>query len=275
MISVMKLWIALLCSILLSACVGGGGDTTPTVTDIQAKNLTYGSQAEFTFNGSYLDRGLDATVPHCSGQTPVHITPTQQILRCKIYFTGDLTVKVQNGAGAVVFTKTFNVPPPQVAINTSMGDIVVELNPNSAPISVDNFLRYIQSGFYFNTIFHRVIPKFVIQTGGYSPGLIPKNDALAPIMLESFNGLSNLRGTLAMARTAEPNSATSQFYFNLENNTALDYKDANSPGYAVFGTVVKGLDIMDAIGAVPTATQNGLSDVPVTEVVVKVAVRIQ
>lgn len=271
----MKRWIALLCSALLTACVGSGGDTTPTVTDIQVKNLTYGKQAEFSFLGSYLDRGLDATIPSCGGQTPAFTSPTQQVLYCSVTAAGDLTVTVKNGAGTVVFTKTFNVPQPRVGFTTSMGDFVVELDPNAAPLSVNNFLRYVQSGFYFNTIFHRVIPGFVIQTGGYLPGLTPKTGLFAPIHLESNNGLHNLRGTLAMARSSEENSATSQIYFNLVDNAPLDYKDASNPGYAVFGKIIKGLEIMDAIGAVPTSSQNGLADVPVTEVLVKLAIRLQ
>jgi len=270
----MRHWIALLCCALLTACVGNG-DTTPTVTDIQAKNLYYGARAEFDFYGTYLDTGLNAIVPNCTGQTPIYVSATQQALACVVTAVGDLTVQVTNGTNALVFSKTFTVPPPQVTLVTSLGNISVELNPTAAPLSVNNFLRYVSSGFYGNTLFHRVIPGFVIQGGEFTPGLVAKPGALAPITLESSNGLANLRGTIAMARTADPNSATSQFYFNLVDNPALDYKDASNPGYAVFGKIVKGLDVMDAIGVVPTSTQNTLADVPVTDVVVKVVLRTQ
>lgn len=270
----MKLWLALVCSILLTACVGNG-DTTPTVTDIKVQNLAYGQRATFEFIGTYLDLGLNAIVPNCTGQTPVYISATQQALSCTVTAGGDLTIQVTNGPGAVIFSKTFSVPPPQVILATSLGTLTVELDPTAAPLSVNNFLRYVSGGFYVNTLFHRVIAGFVIQGGGYTGGLAAKPGLLAPIPLESNNGLTNLRGTLAMARTADPNSATSQFYFNLVDNPALDYKDASNPGYAVFGKIVKGLDVMDTIGAVPTATQNAFVDVPVTDVVVKIALRVQ
>lgn len=271
----MKNLFALLCFATLTAC--GGGDTTPTVTDIQGRNLSYGGTAEFEFLGTYLDKaaGLSVKVPNCTGQTPVYMSPVQQVLRCTVNAIGALDVQVLNGAGAVIFSKTFTVPAPQVALVTSTGNIVVELNPTAAPLSVNNFLKYVQNGFYSNTLFHRVIAGFVVQGGGYTPGFAVQPGVAAAIALESNNGLPNLRGTMAMARTSDPNSATSQFYFNLVDNLALDYQDANNPGYAVFGKIVQGLDVMDAIGAVQTNTLNGVPDVPVTDVVVKTAVRIQ
>jgi len=272
---ILKPIIALFCLAMLTAC--GGGDTTPTVTDIQGGNLSYGRLAQFEFFGTYLDKsaGLSANIPNCTEQTPIYISPTQQVLRCTVTTIGDLNVQVLNGAGAVIFSKTFTVPAPQVALVTSMGNIVVELNPTAAPLSVNNFLKYVQNGFYSDTLFHRIIAGFVVQGGGYTSGFVVQPGLLAAIPLESNNGLSNLRGTLAMARTADPNSATSQFYFNLADNLSLDYRDANSPGYAVFGKIVQGLDIMDLIGAVATNTLNGVPDVPVTDVLVKTALRIR
>lgn len=270
----MKNIIALLCLAVLTGCVGGG-DTSPTVTDIQGKNLTYGVRAEFDFFGSYLDKGLSATVPNCTGQTPAFISPIHQVLQCTITAIGELKIEVRDGGGAVIFSKTFTVPPPRVALVTSLGNIVVELDPAKAPVTVDNFLKYVQGGFYSDTLFHRVIAGFVIQGGGFNPGLVAAPGALAPISLESNTGLTNLRGTIAMARTAAPDSATSQFFFNLVDNTNGDYKDASNPGYAVFGTIVQGLAVMDAIGATPTTSVNGFSDVPVTDVLVKSALRIQ
>ena len=259
---------------MLTACVGDG-NTTPTVTDIQAKNLTYGARAEFSFFGTYLDKGLSASVPNCTGQTPSFISPIQQVLLCTVTAVGDLKVEIRDGGGTVIFSKAFTVLPPRVALVTTLGNIVVELDPAKAPRSTNNFLTYAQGGFYSDTIFHRVIAGFVVQGGGFTSGLVAVPGALAPIALESNTGLTNLRGTIAMARTAAPDSATSQFYFNLADNPALDYKDAGSPGYAVFGKVVQGTDVMDAIGASPTGTANGFTDVPLTDVVVRSALRIQ
>lgn len=269
-----KYIIAILCCTALTACVGDG-NTNPTVTDIQAKSLGYGLRAEFDFLGTYLDKGLSANVPNCIGQTPGFISPVHQVLTCTVTTVGDLNVEVKDGAGALIFSKVFSVPAPRVVLVTSMGNIVVELDPTKTRLTVNNFLKYVQSGFYSSTIFHRVIPDFVIQGGGFTAGLVPQAGELDPIPLESNNGLSNLRGTIAMARTADPNSARSQFFFNLVDNTGGDYKDASDPGYAVFGKIVQGLDVMDAIGAVATATQNEFPDVPVTDVVVTSALRIQ
>jgi len=145
---------------------------------------------------------------------------------------------------------------PTVLMKTSKGDITIELDMAKAPISVKNFLSYVDAKFYDGTIFHRVIKGFMIQAGGLTADFVEKQ-ARAPIKNESGNGLSNLRGTIAMARMEDLNSATAQFYINHVNNLSLDtYK------YAVFGKVTKGLDIVDAIAAVPTATIKGYQDAP-------------
>lgn len=163
-------------------------------------------------------------------------------------------------------------PRPRVEIITNKGRIVVELNRLAAPISVRNFLRYVEEGFYDGTIFHRVIDDFVVQGGGFLPGL-ERKEPRGPIRNESFNGLRNDRGTIAMARTNDPDSATSQFYFNLVNNNALNF-DTNPPGYAVFGTVIEGLSVLDEIGKVETETRDGSQDVPVEDVILERARRI-
>jgi len=270
----MKYITALLCSALLTACVGDG-NTTPTVTDIQAAGLNYAVRAQFDFTGTYLDKGLSATIANCASQTPTFISPTRQVLQCVVTAVGDLKVEVRDGSGSIIFSKTFTVPPPRVALATTLGNVIVELDTIKAPLTSNNFLRYVQGGFYPNTIFHRVIAGFIAQGGGYTSGLVAAPGLFAPIALESNNGLSNLRGTIAMARTADPASATSQFYFNLADNTGLDYRDAANPGYAVFGSVVLGTDVMDAIGATPTAAVGGVTDVPVTDVAIRTALRIQ
>ena len=154
----------------------------------------------------------------------------------------------------------------QVTLKTSMGDIVVELDAGKAPISTANFLQYVADGFYANKIFHRVVSNFVIQGGGFNAAL-----ELAPtraaIKLEASNGLKNERGTIAMARTDAPDSATSQFYINVQTNTSLD------GNYAVFGRVVAGMDVVDQIKLVPTHTAGGMPDVPVTPVVIIAAAK--
>ena len=153
---------------------------------------------------------------------------------------------------------------PQVTLQTSLGTVVLDLNPEAAPITVANMLAYVNSGFYDNTLFHRVIPNFVAQGGGFTTGPAYKTPTYSPIPLESNNGLSNLRGTLAMARTSAPDSATSQFFINQVNNTFLNYTSAASPGYAVFGSVVSGMSVIDAMLAVPRSA----ADVPLTDIVI-------
>lgn len=159
----------------------------------------------------------------------------------------------------------------KVLIKTSMGDITVELYPDKAPKSVENFLAYVKSGFYDGTVFHRVIEGFMIQGGGFTKDLRQK-PTKAPIAIESKNGLSNLRGSLSMARTGDPNSATAQFFINTVDNPRLDYAGDANPGYAVFGKVVSGLDVVDKIKATPTGAQGPFrSDVPTTAVVIEKA----
>jgi peptidyl-prolyl cis-trans isomerase A (cyclophilin A) len=159
----------------------------------------------------------------------------------------------------------------KVRIATSMGDIVIELDAQKAPKSVANFEQYVKSGFYDGTIFHRVIDNFMIQGGGMLPTMSEK-PTRSPIPLESHNGLKNVRGTVAMARTDVPDSATSQFFINVKDNAFLDA--ANSPdgtGYAVFGRVVSGMEVVDKIKQVKTANRGMNQNVPVTPVVINKA----
>ncbi len=157
-----------------------------------------------------------------------------------------------------------------VTLETSMGNIVIELDRQAAPVTTKNFLEYVQAGFYDGTIFHRVIPGFMIQGGGFTANLKKKNTR-SPIINEAWNSPSNARGTIAMARTNDPNSATSQFFINHKDNAPLDYGDSEHPGYAVFGKVTQGMDVVDAIAAVKTTTRNGMQDVPVEPVTIKSA----
>ncbi|HEX3555931.1 MAG TPA: peptidylprolyl isomerase [Thermoanaerobaculia bacterium] len=161
---------------------------------------------------------------------------------------------------------------PQVRLETSKGNIVLELYPDKAPKTVENFLQYVKSGFYDGTIFHRVIPDFMIQGGGFTSEMTQK-PTKAPIQNEADNRVLNERGTVAMARTGDPNSATAQFFINLKNNGFLNFtgKTASGWGYTVFGKVVEGLDVVDAIAQVPTGRKGSYENVPAQPVVIKKA----
>jgi peptidyl-prolyl cis-trans isomerase B (cyclophilin B) len=159
-------------------------------------------------------------------------------------------------------------PNPRVVMNTSMGDITLELDAARAPVTSENFLAYAASGHYDDTIFHRVIPNFMIQGGGFAPDMDQKCTN-APIANEADNGLRNDRGTIAMARTSDPHSASSQFFINLKNNDFLNHtaKTGQGWGYAVFGKVVEGMDVVDSIAQVATGRSGPHSDVPCVPVV--------
>lgn len=165
---------------------------------------------------------------------------------------------------------------PRVVIQTSMGDIHLELFMDKAPITVKNFLKYTDSGFYANTLFHRVIPGFMIQGGGFTPGMAQKETA-APIKNEAGNGLSNTRGTIAMARTNVVDSATSQFFINVADNTFLDHQNNSAAGfgYCVFGRVTKGMEVADKIVNVPRGNVGPYQDVPTTDVLIKSVKRVK
>jgi len=152
---------------------------------------------------------------------------------------------------------------PRVRLETTMGNIVLELDPVHAPVTAENFLTYVNDGFYDGTIFHRVIDGFMIQGGGYTADFSRKQTR-APIKNEADNGLKNVRGSISMARTRDPHSASAQFFINVADNPALDYKspDARGWGYAVFGHVVEGMDVVDAIRVQETGVHGGFRDVP-------------
>ncbi len=159
----------------------------------------------------------------------------------------------------------------EVEMKTSMGPITLELDPDKAPKTVKNFVTYVKEGYYDGTIFHRVIPDFMIQGGGYTPDM-KRKETHAPIPNEADNGLKNDRGSIAMARTGDPHSATAQFFINLKDNDFLNFrsKDARGWGYAVFGKVTKGMDVVDNIAAQPTGRlPNGMADVPRKAIIIE------
>jgi peptidyl-prolyl cis-trans isomerase A (cyclophilin A) len=188
--------------------------------------------------------------------------PTTTFLRSRIPATAALVLALC--AAPCAFAQ-------KVKLATSMGDIVLELDAAKAPKTVDNFLQYVKAGQYNGTVFHRVIPNFMVQGGGMTPDLKEK-PTRAPIPLEARNGLANARGTVAMARTADPNSATAQFFINVKDNDFLNAEQSHDGnGYAVFGKVVSGMDVVDKIRAVPTGHKGMYDDVPNTPVIIKQA----
>jgi len=256
--------------VALTACGGGGG------TEVKHGDIVFGRLASFTVTGPNLDKGITFSAPGCAGIAELaDSTATQKVYTCSPNRVGDLTVTVAGG-GTVLRTITVVVPQPQMTISTSIGgvnqaDIVVELYPANAPLAVSNVLTYVNAGFYSNLIFHRVVPNFVVQGGGFSADMTLATTR-APIKLEVPNGLSNLRGTVAMARTAVANSATSQFFVNTVDNLTLDTLGG---GYAVFGKVISGMETVDAISAVPTRTLNGVADVPAVTVLISALTQTQ
>lgn len=170
---------------------------------------------------------------------------------------------------SLLLLPTLALAGPKVVIKTSMGDIQVELNQQQAPVSTANFLSYVDSGFYNGTIFHRVIPNFMIQGGGFIKDMTRKVTK-TPIKNEAGNGLHNKRGTIAMARTNVVDSATSQFFINHADNSFLDHRSNSSRGYgyAVFGSVTRGMDVVDKIADVKTGRRKGMRDVPLQPVTI-------
>ena len=170
-------------------------------------------------------------------------------------------------AASFAWAQPVQAADPVVILKTSMGEIDIQLDPKNAPISTENFLAYVKSGFYDGTIFHRIIPGFVVQGGGFTKDMVEK-ETKPPIKNEASNGLHNLKGTISMARTNDPDSATSQFFLNLVDNSGkLDpaaTPDGN--GYAVFGKITKGLDVLDKMAGVQTTSVGQFQDVPASPV---------
>ncbi len=190
------------------------------------------------------------------------------------YILASLVLIGSTAATAAEAPKSAPAPAknPRVALETSKGKIVIELEAAKAPKSTENFLAYVRAGHYDGTIFHRVIDNFMVQGGGFTADMKQK-PGKAPIQNEADNGLKNDKYTVAMARTNDPHSASSQFFINTTNNTFLNHKEKSLQGwgYAVFGKVVEGFDVADVIGKTPTTTKSGFQDVPVEAVILKKA----
>ena len=272
-----KLLASTLCLAVLTAC-GGSSDSSTTekvvISDIVTDKLVYRQTTTFIVRGSNLNSGITFTHQGCLSLVEVGTgSAVEKTYSCKIIKPNLVPVVVKDKAGNTVYSANQTIPlalQPRVKISTSLGDIEVELNPAKAPVSVDNFLNYAESGFYSNKIFHRVIKDFVIQGGGFTADLV-ESPVQAPIILEAGNGLLNSRGTIAMARTTTLNSATAQFFINAAENTSLD----GTSGYAVFGKVITGLDVVDLIQVVPTEVRGSLSNVPTTTVLINSVTKTQ
>ncbi len=185
-----------------------------------------------------------------------------------------------NGEPGVGEDETMQQPEvkgPRVLLETSMGSILLGLYPDQAPLTVENFLAYVDAAYYDGLIFHRVIPDFMIQAGGHTADLTMRGGTRAEIRNESDGGLKNGRGTIAMARTGAPHSASAQFFINHADNPFLDYgaQGPNEWGYAVFGTVLEGMDVVDAIAAVETGNAGGMGDVPAEPVIISSATAVE
>jgi cyclophilin family peptidyl-prolyl cis-trans isomerase len=258
----------------------------PAISSLTSSNISYGKTSTFVINGNNLPTNLTASATGCSSLVNiVSASGSTREFTCTPDGTS-VAISVNYGA-ATDYSTSLVVPLPHVTFMTSLGTVVVELYPDKAPASVKNFLSYVGSGFYASTIFHRVVPGFVTQGGGFvtdpTNTIAQKTNSVAPIVLESNNGLSNIKYTLAMARTSAPNSASSQFYFNAGNNSStLDYTAPTTAGYgyAVFGKAISGTTVLDSMNAVANATLtsgtfNTLANVPTTALVLQSATRTQ
>jgi cyclophilin family peptidyl-prolyl cis-trans isomerase len=270
---------ALAAGAMLAACGGGGGGSDsaspqPEISSATNEQARYGDPILFTLQGANLDRGLvaTATTTGCRDlalqtSAPTVSNATTAYFRCNVTAVGNQTVRFTRSDGTVLRELSFLVLAPRVTLALDngagfSGNVTITLSPTEAPVTVNNFLAYVKSGFYDGTVFHRFSPGFVVQGGGYAapvapgPTLPPLKPTNAPIVLEDNAGLSNLRLTVAMARTNAPDTATSQFFINLADNLFLN-RSGSTRGYAVFGNVTNGADVVNAIAGLPCVTGFG------------------
>ncbi len=292
---VLSLTLTILGLSLLTAC-GGGGDGSiatpvPTLTSGSITTPRYGQALVLTLNGNDLDRSMTVSSAGCAGITrstaaPYISTATTAYYTCKVTGQGSQQFTITRGLdGSNAGSLSYTVPAPQVTMTVSdgaalAGSFVITLAPQQAPVTVDNFLDYVNAGFYDGSIFHRSIANFVIQGGGYDAPLAANatpthKTTNPPITLEDNAGLSNTRLTVAMARLSTPvDSATSEFFINLVDNTGLDRNGA-ARGYAVFGSVTTGASLIDAIAAAPCVAAIVSTCLPVPNIVINSAVQTQ
>jgi len=276
--------LALCMAAFLAGCGGGGSDGEATVTTISASGMAYSRTMTVTVNGAGLvDPGLQMTV---EGASCVDITRSggasdfQAQFTCTVTGVGDISPRIRNADGRELGRVTTSVPMPQVSFavrqGTRSGFILLEIDPITAPLTAANFMRYVNTGFYRDTLFHRVVAGKIAQGGGYVTGPLLKSPTFAPIPLEALTTPKNLRGTIAMARTSAPDSAQSQFFLNVVDNPEFDRVDDAQPGYAVFGSIVSGLDILDELGGVEVRFFSpSLPSLPVENVLLTSALQVR
>jgi cyclophilin family peptidyl-prolyl cis-trans isomerase len=264
-------WLAAMAA-LLAACGGGSGDSGPQISNISAGNARFASTATISVAGLRLDEGISLGIEGpCENLTPVAGGSTEgRQYTCDVTAVGPFIATVTSAGGAVIGRLTVDVPKPRVTVTTTVGSFSLELDPDKAPATVRNFLGYTNANFYNQVIIHAAIPSRGIITGGYRTQLRIKPGTAPAIPLESNNGLKNVRATVGMVRGDTPNSARAQWYVNSVDNPDLDYVSDANPGFAVFGTVVSGMEVVDAITAVPTRADaaTGLTHVPVTDIII-------
>jgi cyclophilin family peptidyl-prolyl cis-trans isomerase len=275
--SVVQLIGVLVITLLLASCgVGWEEPRTPKLNGATTTTPKYSQTMRVTINGTDLDNGLVVSSQGCTGMTrsttpPFVSSSTQAYYLCTVSAIGNNEVSIATNTGASLTRTPYSVPLPEVTLTVAntggggsvTGDIILSLRPDKTPITVDNFLAYVNSGFYNGLIFHRVQTNFVIQGGGYPPvvgGQKPDHKQTNPaIALEVNKGLSNVAMTVAMARLPAPNTATSEFFINLVNNVSLD---TSSGGYAVFGSVIAGANTVSAISTAPCTAITDLTAAP-------------
>lgn len=274
--------LALMAPLMLAACGGGGDNGGVFVSQMVASNVQYSRTMSINVAGTALDKGLRVAVDAGCGDVTEAAGGDSQSRRftCKVTALGLKTIRAFTADNKEVARLQVTVPEPEVTLllqglDTSVSTVVVKLDPTQAPNTVNNFLDYVNAGFYRLTIFHRVIKDFVVQGGGYTAGPTIKAATSPAIKLESKTALRNVKGTVAMARTSDPDSATSQFYINTVDNPSLDYKSDAEPGYAVFGSVITGMDVIDRLSEVPVRFDfaSGLTHLPVTNVTILSAIQ--
>lgn len=256
----------------LVACGGGGGDGV-SVNNVAASNMRYGGTSTISISGRNLLTGVVVTIEGpCDSLSKVQTSGSDdtQLFTCDVRGVGEIRATVSTAAGVFLARLTVQVPMPQVSVATSKGEFVMQLDAEKAPLSVLNYLGYVNAGFYSGTLFHNVIPGRGVIAGGFTAGLAVKAPTRPAVALESNNGLVNLRGTVGMFRGADADSARTQWYVNTADNRDLDFVDAASPGFAVFGMVISGMDVVDSITTVQTRPDlvNNLAGVPLTEVTI-------
>ena len=258
-------------------------------TSVQIHNAKYGQTTTVVYPTFGQNANLSLLTTGCTGLKMDTGTYTNvRTATCTVSNVGNLQFDVRNlSTNVIEQTITASVGNPQVTFKTSLGDFVMELNPTAAPDTVNNFLSYVNKSpsFYNGTLFHRVIAGFMAQGGGFTTGMAQKTGLSPAIKLDSQNGLLNVRGSVAMARAgpqpgfpetdATKNSATSQFFVNLVDNTFLNYTSASSPGYAVFGKIISGLDVIDLMATKATHTVGTNQNVPVTDITITSATQTQ